>query len=526
MNSAGGLASVHRLWRRFRRRSPLVQIAIVAVAVVVIAGGVYAAESGPASSPRQVGATSPSAGSLDEGGTSVVAPPDGAGPTTTLASTAGPSSVTTASTSSRGVTRSSINVVFPVVSLNSLAGQEGFAQDAEFGEQTKAIKLFVKQINDTGGINGRKIDPIIVSFDPTNEATMRAQCKEWTEGSPATFAVLDGLGDWTGDNELCITQEGHTPFLGAWTTATNWTDLGSPYLWWTGPDQAVILRAVVDWGLSAGLIGRGIKVGIIAGNRASDQVALNDDLLPDLREVGITPVVRSIDANPDDTASTDVGSTLVIQQLRNAGVTSVIPLIPINVLFPVLQAETTQHYFPKLLLSDYEESIETTLGLLSLYGKALNGQEGLTTETLGGIDGPRPESQGGYDPGLRTCWVLWHKAYPQVPQGNMNDFIEEQGPIAGWCQVIDLFATAAKNAGRDLNRRTFVTAMSEITDFPGTWSTNLSYGPDKRYGPTEYQVVKLRLNSPPSPLCKTTPGRPPPGTCWVSVLPFAPLPTG
>ena len=68
--------------------------------------------------------------------------------------------------------------------------------------------------------------------------------------------------------------------------------------------------------------------------------------------------------------------------------------------------------------------------------------------------------------------------------------------------------------------------MSKITNFPGTWSPVLSYGPDKRYGPTQYQVVKLHINSPPSPLCKTTPGQAPPGTCWVTVLPFAPLPTG
>jgi len=302
--------------------------------------------------------------------------------------------------------------------------------------------------------------------------------------------------------------------------------LGSPYLWWTGTDQAVVLQAVVDWGLSAGLVGRGIKVGIIAGNRASDQAALDDYLLPDLRKAGITPVVRSIDASPDDTATTDAETPLVIQQLHNAGVASVIPLVPVNVLFPVLEAETTQQYFPKLLLSDYEGSIEAALGVLTLYAKALNGQDGLTTETLGGIDSPRPQSQGGYDPGLRSCWVLWHKTYPEVPPGNLNDLIEEQGPIAGWCQVINLFATAANRAGRDLDRRTFVTAMSKITDFPGTWSTDLSYGPDKRYGPTKYQVVKLRVNSPPSPLCKTTPGRPPPGTCWVPVLPFALLPTG
>ncbi len=439
----------------------------------------------------------------------------------------GPSPVSSASTSSRGVTKTTINVVFPVVALNSLAGQEGFAADAEFGEQTKAIDLFVNHINDNGGINGRKINPIISSFDPTNETDMRALCKDWTEGSPEAFAVLDGIGDWTGDDELCITQEGHTPFLGAWSTVTNWTNEGSPYLWWTGPDQASILQAVVNWGISSHLIGGGIKVGVIAGNRASDEAALNQYLLPDLRNAGVTPIVKTIDADPDETATTGAEAPLVIQQLRSAGVTAVIPLMPFNVFYPVLQAETSQQYFPRLLLSDYEGSIESSLGLIPIpYAKALNGQEGVTTETLGGIDSPRPQSQGGYDPGLRQCWTIWHKAYPQIPPGNMNDVIEEQGPIAGWCQAIGLFVTAAKNAGSDLNRRTFVTAMSKITDFPGTWSTILSYGPNKRYGPTEYQVVKLRVNSPASSLCKTTAGKPPPGTCWVSVQPFVPLPTG
>jgi hypothetical protein len=429
--------------------------------------------------------------------------------------------------SSRGVTVHRINVVFPVVSLSSLAGQEGFAEDAEYGEQTKAIELFVKQINDAGGINGRTIDPIITNFDPTNETQMRALCKSWTEGSPAAFAVVDGLGAWTGDDQLCITQEGHTPFIGAWTTVTNWTKEGSPYLWWIGPDQASILQAVVDWGLSAHLIGGPVKVGIIAGSRASDQVALDDYLLPGLRDAGVTPIVKTIDADPDDTATTTTQAPLVVQQLRSEGVTSVIPLIPFNVFYPVLQAETAQHYFPKLLLSDYESSILSSLGLIPVpYAKALDGQEGVTTETLGGIDDPRPESQGGYDPGVRSCWVVWHKAYPQVPPGNMNDDLEEQGPVVGWCQAIDLFATAARAAGPDLNRRTFVTAMSKIKDFPGTWSPVLSYGPDKRYGPTQYQVVKLHVNSPPSSLCKSTVGKPPPAACWISVRPWEPLPGG
>jgi hypothetical protein len=438
-----------------------------------------------------------------------------------------PGGVETASTSSRGVSAHAINVVFPVVSLNSLAGREGFAEDAEYGEQTKAIDLFVKQINQSGGIHGRKINAIITNFDPTSETQMRALCKTWTEGSPAAFAVLDGLGAWSGDNELCITQEGHTPMLGSWTTVTNWTTEGSPYLWWIGPDQATILQAVVDWGLGAHLIGSGVKVGIIAGSRASDQAALHDYLLPDLKAAGINAVVKTIDADPNDTATTTAQAPLVIQQLRGDGITSVIPLMPFNVFYPVLQAETDQEYFPKLLLSDYESSILASLGLIPVpYAKALNGQEGVTTETLGGIDDPRPESQGGYDPAVRACWQVWHAAYPEVPPGNMNDDIEEQGPVVGWCQAINLFATAARAAGPDLNRRTFVVAMSKLKHVDGTWSPTLSYGPNKRYGPTEYQVVKLHINSPPSSLCKSGVGQPPPATCWITIQPWEPLPTG
>jgi hypothetical protein len=490
---AGGLG---RWWRR---SGVVVQGAVVVVAIAVVVGIVFA-----------VTATSHTrAPTASAGASTTVTPPD------------------RASTSSRGVTAHSITVVFPVSNLTALSSNFGFAGDVEYSEQTKAIDLFVKTVNDAGGIDGRSIDAKIVNFDPTNEAAMRAECLQWTEGNPAVFAVLDGIGTWTGDNQLCITQEGHTPLISQWTTVTNYTRKGSPYLWWTGPDDASILQATVSWGLSSGRLGHGIKVGVVAGNRASDMLALDRYLLPDLKRAGITPVVETIDADPADSATTGSEAPIVVQQLRADGVQSVIPLVPFNVFFPVLQAETQQEYFPTLLLSDYEESIESALGLIPVpYAKALNGQEGVTTETLGGIDDSRPESEGGYDPGVRSCWVIWHKAYPETPPGNMNDFIEEQGPVQGWCQAIRLFEAAAKAAGPHLDRRTFVEAMSRISNFPGGYSAVLSYGPDRFSGPTQYRVVRLHVNVPPSSQCHT-PMKPlgPEGVCWTPVSSWRPLPT-
>ncbi len=432
-----------------------------------------------------------------------------------------------ASTSSRGVVGKEINVVFPVANLTSLASSFGFAGDPEDAEQIPAIRFYVNQIDEAGGINGRMINPIIVSFDPANNANMQSLCEEWTQGNPPVFAVVDGIGTWTGDNQLCVTEQGHTPLISASTATTDWTQLGSPYLWWTGPDQAPVLAATVQWGLSSGRLGDGMKVGVVVSDQAGDQAALNSYLLPDLKKAGITPQVETVAGNPDESAATNSDAQLAVERFKAAGVRSVIPLLPENVFFPYLSAETSQQYFPHLLLSDYGSTIEIGLGLIPIpFEKALNGQEGVTVETLGGIDDDRPQSEGGYDSGVRSCWESFRKSktfpFPKPPV-HPGPWIEEQGPIAGWCQGIRLFATAAEKAGPNLNRRTFVEAMSSIKNYPGTLSPNLTYGVDKFYGPTQYRVVSLHNNrSAPNECINNYKGRVQ-ATCWRIVQNWRPL---
>jgi hypothetical protein len=499
------LAPFGRTWRRLRRRPRAMQLRTVLMILAVVVGLVLWLVMAPSGTPGAAGAA-------------------GASEVEVVATS--PTPVSQASTSARGVSAHSINVVFPVISLSSVTGLLDIAEDKEYGDQIKAIHLYVNQINAAGGIHGRDINPMIVQFDPTDNTSMRALCQQWTQGNPPVFAVIDGIGTWTGDNELCITQEGHTPMIAAWTTTTNWTQLGSPYLWWTGADDAPILSATVSWGVSSGRLGHGKKVGVVVSDQASDQTALKSYLLPDLKKAGITPQVFTIAADLNESASTSSDATLAVERLKAAGVQSVIPLLPANALEPYLGAETSQKYFPQLLLSDYQSSIEFALGLIPApYEQALNGQEGVTAETLGGFDDARPESQGGYDPGVRSCFDTWHKAYPAVPKGEQSFYIEEQGPVQAWCTAIRLFADAANKAGPDLNRRTFVTAMSTIKNFPGGLSPVWSFGPDKMYGPTTYQVVKVHNNVPPSSQCKLKTNHKPQGTCWVSVQPFKPLPS-
>ena len=500
-------APVGRSWRRFRRRPRAMQVRTVLIVLAIVVGLVTWIVFAPSGTPGGSGAAGAAEPALHASDTSATPPSQ-------------------ADTSARGVSKTQINVVFPVVAINSLAGKLGFAEDKEYNEQTAAIHLYVNQINNSGGINGRKINPMIVSFDPSNDANMQSLCEQWTQGNPPVFAVLDGIGTWIGTNQLCVAQQGHTPLISAWSTTTNWTNLGSPYLWWTGADMAPVLAATVQWGLSSGRLGGGKKVGVVVSDQAADQDALNDFLLPDLKKAGISPTVETVAGNPDETSTTNSDAQLAVEKFKAAGVQSVFPLLPENAFFPYLASEASQQYVPQLLLSDYQSTVEVALGLIPTpYEKELNGQEGVTTETLGGFDDNRPEAQGGYDPGVRSCYNTWHAYHPKPIPGTTSFYIEEQGPIQAWCGAIRLFATAAKDAGTNLNRRTFAEAMSKITNYPGTLSPVWSFGPDKFYGPTQYQVVKIHNNVPPSSQCKLKTNHKPQGTCWVTVEPFKPLPS-
>jgi hypothetical protein len=153
MRPPNPLRPLGRSWRRFRRRPRAMQIRTVLIVLAVVVGLVIWLTLAPSGTPGS---------------------PEGAGAAVVPVSASTPTPVSQASTSTRGVTAHAINVVFPVVAINSEAGQLGFAQDKEYNEQAYAIRLYVNQINASGGIHGRKINPIIASFDPSNETEMRS----------------------------------------------------------------------------------------------------------------------------------------------------------------------------------------------------------------------------------------------------------------------------------------------------------------------------------------------------------------
>jgi hypothetical protein len=382
--------------------------------------------------------------------------------------------------SDRGVTSTKIKVVFPYADLGPIGSATGLDPGNE--DEPTAIMAYVNDVNSRGGINGRLIDPEIVKYNPLDDAEMRADCKDWTE-SQEVFAVVDSYG-WHDDHQLCITQEHHTPLISKWTTVTDWTNRGNPYLWWTGPDQIeVIDNLVATW--KDLLKDNDHKFSVLVSDRASDTAA-KDYLLDVLHNrLGVH------EFSVDTISFTAAGATAAAQanlavSKMNGKVNVVLPLLPFLQMLQFLQAEHQQPSFrPKLLLSDYESEIQALLGLAeSQYESELQDTVGPSAFRLGSAEEPK-----GYtDLGL-VCSDQYHHQDPNYPHN-----LEGVGAAMTWCQNIYLFARAATMAGNNLTRDTFNNAMSQVQGFGGSIVPDITFGSDVHSGPHLYRMVQIHVN--------------------------------
>jgi hypothetical protein len=428
---------------------------------------------------------------------------------TTTTGTAAPSTTTTSlvpranpkvvAPLAPGVTATSIRVVVPIVSPTSPAGLLLAARDPEYGAQQAAISAFVAAINASGGISGRQLDAQIVPYDPTDATAKRTLCKSWTSGPSAAFAIVEGAGQWAGTDQLCVARDGHTPTIAQSAGNPSMSAASAPYLWWTGVDRSSIESALIQWASALQLLSSE-RVGVVTTPQSDDQELLRTAVLPQLKRAGFSnPVVLTLG-----------DSNAVVRQLRAAGVRVVLPLMSSDGLRTYVDAATKQSFFPTLLLSDYKNQISDALDLLPNYRKALDGQRGITTLTLGSVDDDRQPSQGGYNRSTRACARVW--GADTTSSAVHGGYMEAHGPLAGWCQAIGLFARAATDAGANLNRRSFVSAMTAIHRFPGTNTPLLTFGRTKLSGPTAYRTVELHEGG---SLCPLTHDRLPMPRCWL-----------
>ena len=143
-----------------------------------------------------------------------------------------------ASTSTRGYRRQPNERASRWLVRRPLAGRGGNRRSIpKYGEQTRRSDFYVESRSTMmAASTAGSIIPIARRDDLMSETSTPASARP----GPRVRRCLRGDRRdrcVAGTTQLCITEDGRTPLIGAWSTVTNWTDQGSPYLWWTGARQ-------------------------------------------------------------------------------------------------------------------------------------------------------------------------------------------------------------------------------------------------------------------------------------------------
>ncbi|MHB8466294.1 MAG: ABC transporter substrate-binding protein [Acidimicrobiales bacterium] len=450
--------------------------------------------SGGPGGPGGSGGSSPAGGSSAggaSGGTSGTGP--GAGGANGLTAT------------DRGVTATTIKVAFPWYNTASAltGGGVGVPANGPTDEDPQAaIRTYVDDINQHGGINGRKIDPILQQYNPNDATDMRAKCIQFTQDQKV-FAVVD-IGAWNSDAQLCVTQENHTPLITSLGTVKVWTTRGAPYLWWAAPTAEATLDNLTLWAKEKGQFA-GATVGVAVADKEEDKVA-GARLKADFARLGIPLHYEEL---PYNTSDAQAAIPAAVNRMQAAHVNRVIMLLPLPSFNSWLSEAEAQVWRPRYVLTDYDDDILVAQILYQGHPASLEGAVGTSFQEIGESNDPRT-----FRPGETRCNNIWKQHNPKAPVA------QQLATIMNVCQNISIFAEAARRAGPNLTRDTWAAAMGTIKNLVTSMSPEMTWGPGHYAGAELGKAIVLTNQGCPS-MTQNYPG----GACHKQTEDFRPLRT-
>jgi ABC-type branched-subunit amino acid transport system substrate-binding protein len=334
-------------------------------------------------------------------------------------------------------------------------------------------QAFIDDVNDRGGINGRRLEPVYRVTNPIDTVAMRADCLAWTRDAKV-FAVLATIG-YYGPPVRCITEENRTPFLTLDGQPESWQDGSSRGLLFSVPtNKSRVLRNFADWLGRTNLL-RGHTVGLL-DNGGFDHETVTSALLPQLAQRGIR--VASQFTFSTDTVAQQRQFPLAVAQLRRAGVDTVIVTTGYLATVGTVTAARSSGFAPTWFFSPYAG------GTSDLIAGGLPAD----TDAIGLAGSRAGERRAGLPvaPADDACIRTYERASGSTIDRSDDATVQS---VVGICAEVQLFERGARGAGPRLDRRTFSAGVARIgaIDLPGYGAS--SFGPGKYDGADTARVV-------------------------------------
>ena len=363
------------------------------------------------------------------------------------------------SATATGVTADTIKIGAPQIDYAEL-GSLGLVQ-VDRGDNEVILQALAQEVNDNGGICGRKVETVTYKFLPFGTDTSLAGCVYFTEDE-GVFAVLGSFIRVPAGN-ICVTETYATALIGAPFTTEDRARANAPWVYLEiATDRAleVFVTALDKAGLLADL-------GNVAVHSGAGRAELVDNVLvPALEAAGVEIAERTvIDVPAGDTQAGAAVWRTFAEIYRNADINTV--FIDGDNVFGVEQL--IQNGLEVKLFN--AERATFTFGLQDSSDPGYFEAYTLGSPFAGDENNQRMEDC--IDAFERQSGI---EVIPteQLPEDETDWFI----PVRGFCRVFDLFVQLAAVAGPNLTNETLQAAIDGFgpIELPNEAFASLSAG--------------------------------------------------
>ena len=369
-----------------------------------------------------------------------------------------------------GVTAETIKVGLLIP--NSEAVGDPKAQESV---QRQEFQVFLDEINERGGIHGRRVEAVVATYDVLDqEEGTRAACLALARDEKV-FAAFNTTG-FGPPGALCLTRAHGVPFLqGSGHPDEVYRESGLLYSS-SFDSQTRNLRNMV-WFLNQLGVLAGKKVGVLGSDWIGLRREQEEGIVQTLESLGYDPFVYWLSGDP---ASSQAQVPVAVQQMRQEDVEVVIFGADFVSGTSFVQQANSQLYSPRYAAADpWSWSTDFTVsGMPDSFAGAITITAMRTYDAR--VDVPEPAVDA-------ACREVYERR-----SGNDLDRANDTNALyigTMWaCGVVQRFEQAALLAGPELTRAGLASAVTRLGTMPVPYSGGPgTFGPEKLDGANHYR---------------------------------------
>lgn len=378
---------------------------------------------------------------------------DASEPTTTTGDV--PAAAAALTDSFTGVTAETIKLGYTQIDFDHL--RDELKIDLNFQNAEPVLAALVEELNERGGIHGRRVEVAMGTYVPIGAASADEICIKFTEDDPV-FAVLGGFGGLTTGVNSCIAARHDTALIGGTWTDDQHAEATAP---WLRVDMTLARRSV---GFAEALGERGYLEDIDRMAIVSS-TAENAPFLPDVEAALEASGVEVVLTATLSGSGGDAEVRTVLERARSDGATAVYYSGLSPTLYPVFAEFGDLRYF-------FEDATTTEAGLRDFL------REGRKLDLVSNGTFPSPYRD---DPEMARCIdIVEERTDIEVldPNSLPDDEPNWWEAVSRACTNLRLFELVATEAGPELTNDSFRAAAERIGDLqlPGIPSASLGKG--------------------------------------------------